>query len=59
MQAAPDYPRAYLNLAIGLEARGQPGEAIRSYERARALDANDPLVNYNFAKLLAARRQLA
>ena len=59
VQAAPGYAKAHLNLGIGLEATGNVDGAIGQYEAALVIDAGDIYANYNFAKLLYARGDLA
>ncbi|HYY61211.1 MAG TPA: tetratricopeptide repeat protein [Burkholderiales bacterium] len=49
---APDYPKAQVNLGIGLEALGDAAGATRCYEKALASDPADPYANYNLGKLL-------
>ncbi|MBV9190995.1 MAG: tetratricopeptide repeat protein [Betaproteobacteria bacterium] len=48
-----------MNLGIGLEALGDLGGAIASYERALESEPADPFANYNFGKLLYGRGELA
>jgi len=55
VEIAPRYPKAHLNLGIGLEAAGDIEGAIDSYETALTLDPENVYVNYNFGKLLCAR----
>src|SRR3979411_1453260 len=48
-----------LNLCIGLEAAGDVDGAVGQYEAALVIDAEDTYANYNLAKLLYARGDLA
>ena len=59
VQAAPGHAKAHLNLGIGLEASGDVDGAIGQYEAALVIDAADTYANYNLAKLLYARGDLA
>ena len=55
---ASRYPKAHINLGIGLEAMGDMAGAIGSYEQALACDPVNPAANYNLGKLLYARGEL-
>ena len=55
---ASRYPKAHINLGIGLEAMGDMAGAIGSYEQALACDPANPAANYNLGKLLYARGEL-
>ena len=55
---ASRYPKAHINLGIGLEALGDMAGAIGSYEQALACDPANPAANYNLGKLLYARGEL-
>ena len=55
---APEYPKAHVNLGIGLEALGDLDGAIASHERALASAPADPFANYNLGKLLYGRGEL-
>lgn len=52
--AAPQLPKAHLNLGIGLEAAGESAAARASYERALALEPTNAAALYNLGKLLFA-----
>src|SRR3989442_9212328 len=52
---ASRYPKAHINLGIGLEAMGDMAGAIGAYEQALACDPANPAANYNLGKLLYAR----
>lgn len=56
--AAPSYGKAHLNLAIALEAMGDPEAALASYDAALASDPADPYANYNLGRLLYTRGDL-
>ena len=47
----PDYPRAYLYLGRALAKAGRIDEARAAYERAVALDARDPEIEGELARL--------
>src|SRR5207249_8287000 len=55
---ASRYPKAHINLGIGLEAMCDMAGAIGSYEQALACDPANPAANYNLGKLLYARGEL-
>ena len=55
---ASRYPKAHINLGIGLEAMGDMAGAIGSYEQALACDPANPAANYNLGKLLYTRGEL-
>ncbi len=55
---APEYPKAHVNLGIGLEALGDIGGAIASHERALGSAPGDPFASYNLGKLLYGRGEL-
>lgn len=55
VQAAPDHAPSHLNLAIGLEAKGDVRGALESYERALQLDPANASVNYNLGRFLGTR----
>ena len=59
VDAAPGYAKAFLNLGIGLQAAGDAGGAMKSYEAALANDPQDVYVSYNLANLLFAQGDLA
>src|ERR1700751_107276 len=52
------YPKAHINLGIGLEAMGDMAGAIGAYEQALACDPANPAANYNLGRLLYARAEL-
>jgi protein O-GlcNAc transferase len=58
VHAAPGYPKAHLNLGIGLEAARDTDAAIAAYEAALSIDSRDAPSNYNLARLLCARGDL-
>jgi len=55
---APEYPKAHVNLGIGLEALGDIDGAMASHERALQAESSDPFANYNLGKLLYGRGEL-
>jgi protein O-GlcNAc transferase len=59
VDASPGYPRAHINLGIGLEALGDAEDAIHSFEAALAIEPGNPFANYNFGNLLYKRGELA
>jgi len=59
VSAAPDYPRAHVNLGIALEALGDVDGAAASHRAALAVDASDAYANYNLAKLRFAAGAVA
>ena len=52
--AAPDYPRASLNLGNALQKQGRLEEAAGAYEAALALDARYAGAHFNLGKVLLA-----
>jgi len=65
VHVAPTFPKALLNLGIGLAAQGALADAAAAYESGLAQEPGHPFLNYNFAHLayrqgdLAAARELA
>ncbi len=56
---APGHARAHLNLGIVLTALRDDDAAIAAYERVLAIDPGQPFGNYNYARLMVLRGDLA
>ena len=54
-QCAPEDATSHFNLAVLLEDRGRPDEAIHAYEQAIARDPDAADAHYNLGLLLEAR----
>jgi predicted O-linked N-acetylglucosamine transferase (SPINDLY family) len=57
VKAAPDYPRAHLNLASALALVGRFDDAVDALQMSLTLDPTYAPAHYNLGKLHASRRQ--
>src|SRR5450755_883331 len=56
-RTAPDYPRAYLNLASALDHVGRSSDAVDALQMALTLDPTYAPAHYNLGKLHASKSQ--